>query len=216
MQESRWCFWGFVGKQHHLCSPYRQFGTSKHNLAPTRFTDRNSQGHQGTPIEVSIGYSLKHRTSRDSHQEGTMAEFGAYGDCTAVNLYLESAAVVTVETKIARGGLAPWQMRRATELLRGRLDGDVSLSELAAECKISVSHFARSFKQAIGQTPHRWLVHRRVDAAKNLMLHSGMRLSEIAVGCGFADQTSFNRTFKKIAGITPGDWRRSCSSSGTR
>lgn len=120
------------------------------------------------------------------------------------------------ETKIARGGLAPWQMRRATELLRERLDGDVPLSELAAECKLSVSHFARSFKQAIGQTPHRWLVHRRVDAAKNLMMHSGMRLSEIAVGCGFADQTSFNRTFKKIAGITPGDWRRSYSSSGTR
>jgi AraC family transcriptional regulator len=114
------------------------------------------------------------------------------------------------ETKIARGGLAPWQMRRATELLRDRLDGDVSLPELAAECKLSVSHFARSFKQAIGQTPHRWLVHRRVDAAKSLMLHSGMRLSEIALGCGFADQTSFNRAFKKIAGITPGDWRRSC------
>ena len=112
--------------------------------------------------------------------------------------------------RIARGGLAPWQMRRATELLRERLDGEVSLPEVAAECKLSVSHFARSFKQAIGQTPHRWLLDRRVDEAKNLMLHSGMRLSEIALDCGFGDQTSFNRAFKKIAGTSPGDWRRSC------
>jgi AraC-like DNA-binding protein len=114
------------------------------------------------------------------------------------------------KARIARGGLAPWQMRRATEMLRERLDGEISLSEVAAECRLSVSHFARSFKQAIGQTPHRWLLDRRVDAAKNLMLHSGMRLSEIALGCGFADQTSFNRTFKKIAGTSPGDWRRTC------
>jgi AraC-like DNA-binding protein len=122
----------------------------------------------------------------------------------------EAYGGMRAETKIARGGLAPWQMRRATELLRERLDGDVSLSEVAAHCELSVSHFARSFKQAIGQTPHRWLVHRRVDAAKKMMQHSGLRLSEIALGCGFADQTAFNRTFKKIAGTTPGDWRRSC------
>jgi AraC family transcriptional regulator len=114
------------------------------------------------------------------------------------------------KAKIARGGLAPWQMRRATELLSERLDGEVSLSEVAAECNLSVGHFARSFKQAIGQTPHRWLLDRRVDEAKNLMLHSGLRLADIALDCGFTDQTSFNRTFKKIAGTSPGDWRRAC------
>lgn len=117
--------------------------------------------------------------------------------------------------KIARGGLAPWQMRRATELLRERLDGEVSLSEVAAECELSVSHFARSFKQAVGQTPHRWLIHRRVDAAKHLLLNSGLGLSEIAVGCGFSDQSSFTRAFKRVAGTSPGDWRRSCKGRST-
>jgi len=112
--------------------------------------------------------------------------------------------------KMARGGLAPWQMRRATELLRERLDSEVSLSEVAAECELSVSHFARSFKQAIGQTPHRWLIDRRLDEAKKLMLTSSLGLSEIAIGCGFADQASFSRAFKRVSGTSPGDWRRTC------
>jgi AraC-like DNA-binding protein len=166
-----------------------------------------------------------------------MAEVATYGSRMAAHLYLESAPTDARRTKrraqlaitrlrpdegfshmqagarIARGGLAPWQMRRATELLRERLYGEVSLSAVAAECKLSVSHFARSFKQAIGQTPHRWLLDRRVDEAKNLMLHSGMRLSAIALDCGFGDQTSFNRAFRKIAGTSPGDWRRSCRQS---
>jgi AraC family transcriptional regulator len=73
-----------------------------------------------------------------------------------------------------------------------------------------VSHFARSFKQAIGQTPHRWLIDRRLDEAKKLMLTSSMGLSEIAVGCGFADQASFSRAFKRVSGTSPGDWRRAC------
>lgn len=122
----------------------------------------------------------------------------------------DAAYGLSAKTSIARGGLAPWQMRRATALLSERIDRAVSLSEVAAECKLSVSHFARSFKQAVGQTPYRWLLDQRLDAAKSLMQHSGLRLSEIALGCGFADQASFTRAFKKIAGTSPGDWRRSC------
>lgn len=114
-----------------------------------------------------------------------------------------------MDNKLARGGLAPWQIRRATELLRERLDGEVSLSEVAAECELSVSHFARSFKRAVGQTPYRWLIDRRLEAAKQLMLNSALGLSEIALGCGFSDQASFSRTFKRVAGTSPGDWRRS-------
>ncbi len=114
-----------------------------------------------------------------------------------------------MDNKLARGGLAPWQIRRATELLRERLDGEVSLSEVAAECELSVSHFARSFKRAVGQTPYRWLIDRRLEAAKQLMLNSALGLSEIALGCGFSDQAAFSRTFKRVAGTSPGDWRRS-------
>src|SRR3984957_1443895 len=61
-----------------------------------------------------------------------------------------------------KGGLAPWQMRRAVELLREHLDGELKLETLAAECRLSVSHFARSFRTSFGTSPHHYLTLRRV------------------------------------------------------
>jgi AraC family transcriptional regulator len=73
---------------------------------------------------------------------------------------------------------------------------------------MSVSHFARSFKASFGVSAHRWLVLRRVERAKELMLATQSPLSEVGLEAGFLDQASFNRTFRQFVGITPGRWRR--------
>jgi AraC family transcriptional regulator len=109
---------------------------------------------------------------------------------------------------IARGGLAPWQLHRATEMLKANLDGQIALSQVASECKLSVSHFVRAFKQTIGEPPYRWLLQQRIEAAKELLLHSGLPMVEIALKCGFADQACFIRAFRKLLNTTPGEWRR--------
>ncbi len=109
---------------------------------------------------------------------------------------------------VVRGGLAPWQLNRATEMLKANLDGQIALSQVASECKLSVSHFVRAFKQTVGQPPYRWLLQQRIDAAKELLLHSGLPMVEIALKCGFADQACFIRAFRKLLDTTPGDWRR--------
>ncbi|HEY0783628.1 MAG TPA: AraC family transcriptional regulator [Thermoanaerobaculia bacterium] len=67
------------------------------------------------------------------------------------------------------GGLAAWQRGRAAELLRENLDGAIRLADLAPECELSVSHFARSFKTSFGVTSHQWLTARRIDRAKERM-----------------------------------------------
>jgi AraC family transcriptional regulator len=109
---------------------------------------------------------------------------------------------------VTRGGLAPWQMQRATEILRANLDGQVSLAHVARECKLSVSHFVRAFKQTAGEPPYRWLLNERIALAKELLLHSGLPMVEIALKCGFADQACFIRAFRKVLNSTPGEWRR--------
>jgi AraC family transcriptional regulator len=114
-----------------------------------------------------------------------------------------------------RGGLAARQRRRAEELLRARLLGDVSLAEVAQECGISAGHFSRAFRQSFGTTPHRWLERHRLDAAKKLLLHSCQSLEEIAVACGFTDAPALVRTFRRVIGTTPGQWRRSRSESSS-
>jgi AraC family transcriptional regulator len=115
---------------------------------------------------------------------------------------------IKVAPTVIRGGLAPWQLHRATEMMKANLDGQIALSQVARECKLSVSHFVRAFKQAVGQPPYRWLLEQRIETAKELLLHSGLPMVEIALKCGFADQACFIRAFRKLLDTTPGEWRR--------
>jgi AraC-like DNA-binding protein len=108
----------------------------------------------------------------------------------------------------SNGGLAPWQKRRASELLRENLNGHIRLSEVARECGLSVSHFARSFKISFGISTHQWLIQSRIDHAKQLMSQTSMSLIEIAIQSGFNDQAAFTRTFHQLVGVSPGRWRR--------
>ena len=107
-----------------------------------------------------------------------------------------------------KGGLAPWQMRRAVELLHEHPDGDLKLETLAEECRLSVSHFARSFRRSFGTSPHRYLTLRRVEIAKVLLSETNSSLVEIAAQTGFSDQAALTRTFASVVGATPGKWRR--------
>jgi len=110
--------------------------------------------------------------------------------------------------RMSRGGLAPWQERRCKELINSRLSEQISLRELAKECRLSISHFAAAFRRTIGDSPHRWLMKRRVEAAKEMLLSSELALSAIALDCGFADQSHLTRVFTVMAGAPPGVWRR--------
>jgi AraC family transcriptional regulator len=107
-----------------------------------------------------------------------------------------------------RGGLAPWQARRAAEMIRERLDGNIHLSDMAHECGLSVSHFTRAFRTSFGAAPYRWLLERRIDRAKALLVTSDVPIADIAVQSGFSDQAAFTRAFGRIVGDSPGKWRR--------
>jgi AraC family transcriptional regulator len=107
-----------------------------------------------------------------------------------------------------RGGLAAWQVRRAKEILSVNLDGRVPLEEVARECRLSVSHFSRAFRRTMGAAPHNWLLARRVEVAKEKLRDSRLSLLDVALICGFADQSHFTRIFTRMVGVSPGAWRR--------
>ncbi len=115
---------------------------------------------------------------------------------------------VRVSSPRSRGGLSAQQIRRATNFLEEHLDGNIDLQQVAEVCDLSVSHFARAFKQTFRRPPFKWLIDRRVDKAKQLMMTSRLPLADIAIRCGFADQSALNRSFKRIFGVPPGTWRR--------
>jgi AraC family transcriptional regulator len=107
-----------------------------------------------------------------------------------------------------RGGLAAWQLRRAKELLGANLHGRVPLSDVAHECRLSVSHFSRAFRHTVGAAPHEWLLNQRIAVAKEKLRNGQLPLVEVASLCGFADQSHFTRVFTHKVGISPGAWRR--------
>jgi AraC-like DNA-binding protein len=109
---------------------------------------------------------------------------------------------------IPAGHLARWQERRAKELLQENLGGNIEIDDIAKACSLSSAHFSRAFSNTVGLPPHRWLVHRRVDHARHLLLQNELSLTDIAGACGFSDQSHFTRVFKRVVGISPGRWRR--------
>jgi AraC-like DNA-binding protein len=92
--------------------------------------------------------------------------------------------------------------------LQENLDGTVRLADLARECQLSVGHFARSFKASFGVTCHQWLTERRIESAKHLLALTNSSLADVASHSGFSDQAAFTRTFHRLVGVTPGQWRR--------
>jgi len=109
---------------------------------------------------------------------------------------------------VVTGGLAPWQLRLARDTINAHLEGELSLEQLAHKCRLSVTHFAKAFARSTGTSPHRWLMQRRVDVAKDLMLTTDSSLAEISLKCGFSDQSHFTRVFAEATGETPGRWRQ--------
>jgi len=106
-----------------------------------------------------------------------------------------------------QGGLSRWQLRKAQELIESKLDGDLSIADIALECGLTPSYFSRQFARSTGLAPHRWLLKRRIDKAKSLMRETTLKLSEIALASGFADQSHFSRVFSRLEHTTPNVWR---------
>jgi AraC-like DNA-binding protein len=124
-----------------------------------------------------------------------------------VHLY-QTYSVTAARNSKTRGGLAPWQESRAKEVMDVHLDKEITIAQLAHECGLSPSQFARAFRQSTGFPPHRWLLRRRIERAQELLLTSEKTLAEIASSCGFFDPSHLTRAFGQAVGTSPGLWRR--------
>ncbi|ASW02575.1 helix-turn-helix domain-containing protein [Paraburkholderia aromaticivorans] len=136
-------------------------------------------------------------------------------------LFIEQLGVAIGTHLVDRYGSAPAQSikpgrrllsslheARAKDMLLAKTEGNVSLEEIANACNLSRSYFIRAFRETTHRTPHQWLLEQRIERARHLLRSSDSSLSEIAIACGFADQSHFTRTFTQLVGTPPGSWRR--------
>ncbi|WP_239987376.1 helix-turn-helix domain-containing protein [Sphingosinithalassobacter portus] len=131
-------------------------------------------------------------------------------EATFESLLLPQAHPLRLAGAPRKGGLAPWQLRRALTFIHEHLSGPVPVEALARVTRLSSGHFCRAFKASVGETPHNFLTRQRVRHAQRLMLTTDDTLSQIACACGLTDQAHLTRLFRKLIGETPLAWRRAC------
>ncbi len=99
------------------------------------------------------------------------------------------------------------KIQQAVRFINDNYRTDICLDTVAWEADMSPSHFSRVFKKVMGMSYQEYFNNRRITKAKNLLRMSAQSITDIAISLGFADQTGFGRTFKKLTGQTPSAYR---------
>lgn len=110
---------------------------------------------------------------------------------------------------LAKGGLSPAQFRRVVDYIDAHLGDELGLFELSTVAGLSPHHFGEAFKASAGMPPHRYVMEKRVQQARELLRTEGLSLGEIAYIVGFSSQAHFTTQFRRMTGLTPGRFRRS-------
>jgi AraC family transcriptional regulator len=120
---------------------------------------------------------------------------------------IRQSANASVVTLAPPSGLSRERLRRVRDYIETHLADRLTLTDIAAVACLSPYHLSRSFKLATGIGLHRYIVTRRVERAKDLILKTNLPLAEIACTVGFGSQPSFTVRFRREIGITPGRLR---------
>ena len=106
------------------------------------------------------------------------------------------------------------RLLRAKDRMDAASEEEWPVARLADVSGVSEAHFARSFKQAFGVPPHRYLLTRRVERAKTLLRETELPVTDIAFETGWSSLGTFGRTFRDIVGESPGEFRARCVAAG--
>jgi AraC family transcriptional regulator len=109
-------------------------------------------------------------------------------------------------------GLDRHRLLRVLNYIEANLEGDLSIDRMASIACLSRYHFARAFRQAVGQPPHRYVSARRLERAKALLTRGDRPLVDIALSLGFSGQANFTRAFRQATGHAPGRYRQTAGS----
>lgn len=132
--------------------------------------------------------------------------------------YIESSTIInqmltsllsTYLTQQPDAGLlrCPDWILEAKEYIDENYAEKVNVKEIAQMYHVSEAYFIRSFKKYFGKTPKTYIINKRLDEGKNLLLTSNDSINEIAYKVGFPSHSLFTQFFKKMYGRTPSDFR---------
>jgi len=155
---------------------------------------------QSDPLIYSIGRSLK--SALELPQQGDRLYIDALTTTLSLHL-LRNYCSRSPRLQSYNDGLPRYKLNLVLDYIRAHLHEDIQLTNLAAIAGISQYYFLRLFKRSTGITPHRYLQQQRLEQAKVLLKQRQMTIADIALECGFANQTHFTKSFRQSTGVTP-------------
>ncbi len=158
------------------------------------------------PLIYQLGLALK--TELQSDELGSRFYADAMVHALAVHLTRHYTAQKQ-KTANYTGGLPKYKLRQVVDYITNNLSQEISLANLAAEVEMSIFHFARSFKQSTGMSPHQFVTQLRINKAKQLLANQNLEIIDIGQELGFKTQSHFTVVFRKILGISPKVYRDS-------
>jgi AraC family transcriptional regulator len=153
------------------------------------------------PFVYQIGLGLKSALIK----HGTTSRLYAETLINALILHLLENYSTTRKNSFEplAGTLPNYKLQQIIDYVHAYLDSDLSLNKLAASVQMSPYYFSRLFKESTGFTPHQYVIHIRIQRAKDLLKQKKLSIAEIAKEVGFVDKSHLNRNFKRQVGITP-------------
>lgn len=139
-------------------------------------------------------------------QIGSQVMFESFARIFLTKLILKYG-LQTEEYNFSKSFMAQ-QYKQVLNYIATYYGSNILLEDMAAQAGLSASHFSRLFKQTIGQSPYQFLMHYRIEQAKKMLDNPNTLMIDIAMNCGFSDQAHFCRVFKKIANLTPKQYRQ--------
>jgi AraC family transcriptional regulator len=128
---------------------------------------------------------------------------------------LQALAVVLLQSQSTmprlfrphRGGLAPTKLKRVLEYVDSNLDREISLTNLAEAAGLSAAHLCNAFRHSTGKSPHKFVMHARIERAKELLRKPGLRVIDAAIASGFKNSQHFARVFRSACHLTPTQYK---------
>ena len=155
---------------------------------------------QPDPLIYGIGRSL--RAELESQGVGSHIYVESLCNTLAVHLLRRYASRQHCIREYS-DGLPKYKLRQAIDYIDANLDQEIRLANIAEVVGMSQYYFCQLFKQSMGIAPYQYVIQQRVERAKQLLQQREITISDIALQCGFANQSHFTKHFRKLTGITP-------------
>jgi AraC-like DNA-binding protein len=168
--------------------------TANHNSGSPWFSEPVVQNGELANLLLRLHWTLEDSTSALEHECLFLS--------VVATLLRRHARLCPPDIRTHRGSR---HVARAREYIDAHFRRNVSLAELSTLTGISPFHLQRLFVNTIGLSPFEYQMHLRITAAKN-MLRRGLQIANVALEAGFVDQSHFSKHFKRVVGLTPGQF----------